>query len=439
MNERWLVVGAGSAGCAIANRLSAGSDRTVVLVDDGPALSPDAVPDGIAGPSFFHAMAEPGRLHLDLMATKAAGQVPSLYQRGRGIGGSSAVNAMVALDGNASLYQQWGWHDVDLAWANVQIPRNPAADTELGAVDLALLEHDTAERAELTRRNGQRVTAAQAYLWPVLDRPNLQVRANAAVEALLVDRRRVIGARLADGSDILADHVVVAAGAIHTPALLLRSGIDTPGIGHGLQDHPSAVFTLVLATGVPHDPDALPVGSLLHQRVDDQLLQLLPMNNLGPGADRAGLGAVMAALMTPIGTSGTVTVDAMGKPVIDFALLDDQRDLVGLRNAARLAIDVIASPSFDALIDQVYIDDVGSGLDQLASDAAIDQWLRSNCGDYVHATSTCAMGRVVDEDFRVVGYEGLLVCDASVFPSIPDANTHLPTTMVAERFALCHC
>ncbi|MBT6444169.1 MAG: GMC oxidoreductase, partial [Acidimicrobiaceae bacterium] len=69
---------------------------------------------------------------------------------------------------------------------------------------------------------------------------------------------------------------------------------------------------------------------------------------------------------------------------------------------------------------------------------SIEAWVRTHCGDYVHATSTCAMGTVVDEDFAVAGYQNLYVCDASVFPTIPDANTHLPTTMLAERFGLRH-
>ncbi len=82
-----------------------------------------------------------------------------------------------------------------------------------------------------------------------------------------------------------------------------------------------------------------------------------------------------------------------------------------------------------------YIDASGTSIAALADDESIRRWLSSAVGDYVHASSSCAMGRVVDADGAVVGYEGIYVCDASVFPSIPDANTHLPTTMLAERLS----
>ena len=105
MSESWIVVGAGSAGCVVANRLSAQPGRRVTLVDCGPALLSGGVPAGVAGSSFFAALHEPGRMFPDLLATRAKGIPATVYQRGRGIGGSSAVNAMVALPGSESLYR----------------------------------------------------------------------------------------------------------------------------------------------------------------------------------------------------------------------------------------------------------------------------------------------------------------------------------------------
>ncbi len=83
----------------------------------------------------------------------------------------------------------------------------------------------------------------------------------------------------------------------------------------------------------------------------------------------------------------------------------------------------------------MYIDALGTTSAALSDDASIERWVRGAVGDYVHASSTCAMGTVVDDDGRLVGYDGIFVCDASVFPSIPDVNTHLPTTMLAERLS----
>lgn len=474
--EHWVVVGAGSAGCVIAARLSERPDRHVTLLEHGPALPPGQVPPGIDGSDFFAALADPGRTFQDLCATRTAGGPPSPYLRGRGVGGSSAVNAMVALRGDREQYASWGWSDAGQAWDRVAIPTEPANDHELGTVDRALLAAlSEAAPVPLTRRTGRRVTSAEAYLWPARDRPNLSVSPDSAVARVVFDAGRTRGVQLGDGTVIDADRVVVAAGAIHSPALLLRSGVEVPGLGLGLQDHPSAVFTLALrdhsdsdggdtsadeptsadaptgdgnptAAGPPAASTSTParcgsglaIGSAAHLTVGDSVIQLLPLNHLGPAPGAAGLGALMVALMTPVGRSGTVTIDAAGHPVVDFSLLSDARDLDALVAGTRLALDVLERAAFRAVVESVYIDDAGTTADTLNGPAAIQDWLRARCGDYVHASGTCAMGAVVDADYRVIGHPGLYVCDASIFPSIPHANTHLPTTMAAERFCLRH-
>jgi choline dehydrogenase-like flavoprotein len=158
------------------------------------------------------------------------------------------------------------------------------------------------------------------------------------------------------------------------------------------------------------------------------------MNHLG--AEVPGFGLLMVALMTPTGMSGTVTIDAAGDPVINFDLLADQRDLDALVAGVRLALDVVRRPAFTEIVDQVYIDGFGTTVDALTDDVTIATWVRRNIADYVHATGTCGMGRVVDEHGAVTGHSGLYVCDASVFPSIPDVNTHIPTTLLAELLCM---
>jgi choline dehydrogenase-like flavoprotein len=433
--QRWVVIGAGSAGCVLGARLSQDPGSHVTVLDDGPSFLPGEVPAAIDGPNFLAALDEPGRTHEGLLATRTSREAPSAYQRGRGVGGSSAVNAMVAKTIGPALCARWGWVDVDVAARRIQIPSEVAAPHELGPVDRALLAAcPTAQPAQLTRRNGRRCTAAEAYLWPVANRANLDVRPDSCVDQVLFDGNRAVGVRLTDGTEIPADRVVVAAGAIHSPAILLRSGVEVAGLGGNLQDHPSVAFTLHYREGLAADNTGLCLGSLVEQQIGDDTIQLLPMNHLGSGAP--GYGLLMVALMTPTGTSGTVSIDTAGDPLINFNLLDGQHDLDALVAGVRLALDVVRRQAFTEIVEEVYIDAVGTTVEALTDDASIAAWIRGNIADYVHATGTCGMGRVVDEHGAVAGYSDLYVCDASVFPSIPDVNTHMPTTLLAELLCL---
>ena len=428
MAGAWIVVGAGTAGCVVAARLSEDPHRQVVLVESGPDLVAGSVPAGIDADNFFEAVDLADRNDGDVLATRTAGGLTRPYRRGQGLGGSSVVNAMVALRGDSNLYRSWGWDDAPAAWSAMALPEELPLESELGAIDRALLGADSdARRVPLTRRDGRRVTAAEAYLWPARGRPNLTVRTNSTVERVALNGRRAVGVVLSTGEEIQAGRVVLSAGAIRTPALLLRSGFDTPGIGLRLQDHPSAPLALALRAGVAADPAGLVIGTF-RQRDG---VQFLPMNHLGPDAPR--LGMLLVTLMTPRSRAGTVRVDPLGEPIVDFALLDDPSDLRALAKGVGHAVSLLGTAPFADVVDQVYVDDSGTTIDELADGASIERWLPAALGECVHASGSCAMGSVVDADGAVLGFESVYVCDASVFPTIPDANTHLPTTMLAER------
>jgi len=168
-------------------------------------------------------------------------------------------------------------------------------------------------------------------------------------------------------------------------------------------------------------------------------MQILWFNHVGPN-EEARAGARVIGSVMRVYSHGVVRLrsqDPRDDPIVEFRMLSDERDLVRLRDAVRRMIDVVRHPAVESIADGVVA--LTTPIDELGSDAAIDDWLRATVNDYVHAAGTCRMGRrgdpaaVVDTDCNVIGYAGLRVCDASVIPDLPKANTHLTTVAIAEQ------
>ncbi|WP_040493305.1 GMC oxidoreductase [Ilumatobacter nonamiensis] len=435
---KWVVVGAGSAGCVAARRL-VDAGHHVTLIEAGAPMQPDHGVVDIDGSDAFAAIGVEGRTFPDVVARRTTAGPERRYLRGRGVGGSSAVNGMVALRGDPALYASWGWApaEVEQAWARCLIPEERPEDAELGRTDRLLLEaRSDAEVCPLTRRNGRRVTSAEAYLWPILGAvgSRFEVVSDRVVDRVDFDASgAATGVTLAGGEQVDCDAVVLAAGAIHSPTILQRSGITAAGTG--LRDHPAAGLLLKFGSDSRVQLDPARRGLATASIVNHDGIQLLALNHLGVDSPPE-YAMLLVALMRPISPGGSVRLrsdDPMEPPIVDFHLLSHADDRRRLAVAVREALTTLDDPPFGPVVDEVFIDDRGTRAASLDSDEAIEAWLLEYGADYVHASSSCAT--VLDDAGGVIGHEGTYVCDASAFPGIPDANTHLPTTMLAERIA----
>jgi choline dehydrogenase len=483
-----VVVGAGSAGCVLAARL-AQRGASVLLLEAGPdyksesSLPPDIVDARM--PTFNHDWgysSVPGGLGRELP-----------LPRGRLVGGCSATNACFALRGSPADYDGWaamgndGWSfneclpffctaetDADFSatsWhgASGPLPIRRYGESERNGFQQGLIlaatrnghpfveDHNApgavgAGPTPVNAVGGARISTARAYLDPLRGLPNLTIRADALVDRVLLQSGRACGVRLASPDEVIgADLVIVAAGTYASPALLMRSGlgpaaeltalgaqcqVDLPGVGRNLSDHSWVPVRLPvsIATDGPgfqavltwHSADADSSGS-----PDLQIFAQGPFNNEG-----LAIASLCPVVLKPR-SRGRVTVrslDPAAPPVIDLALLADDRDLRRLIEGVRQACRLLSAPDFDAVAEKGY-----ERTDEL-SDSELKTEIWANVRTYHHPTGTCSMGKdpgeaVVDSKGRVHGTEALLIADASVMPEIPSANTNLPTIMLAERIA----
>jgi choline dehydrogenase-like flavoprotein len=461
-----VVVGGGTAGCVVAGRLTEDPDRRACLIEAGPDYGPLA----------------DGRWPEDMLNARI---LPSSHDWGTGgednrslgariIGGCSAHNACCVLAGAPADYDAWGpeWTHADvepyLRRANAELRTSPTNTSRPAPFHVAF--RDAAQAAGFALLadpddpaqpvgiapipanavDGIRWNAALAYLDPARGRPNLTILADTLVDRVVLDGDRATGV-VAGGRELQADTVVLAAGAYFTPAILMRSGIGpeeelaahgirvaaalpvgTPlldHIGSGAAWEPSE--ELQAATAV-HDAEAPMFEPHLVLKAASRScpegswdIHLLSWTN---PTERGRYEVSCGFFLMDARSSGRVrlrSADPTDLPVIERGFFSDPADLPPLLEALEL-VRLLArtEPLWSLLAGEKRPGDVDP-----------ETYLRGSARNYFHPAGTCAIGSVVDRGARVLGYENLLVADASVMPRIPRANTNLTVVAVAERIA----
>ena len=459
-----LVVGGGAAGATLAGRL-ARMGRDVAVLEAGPSDRHPlvAMPFGLVW-----LMGSRRDWRFETAPQAALGGRRVKVPRGRMLGGSASINSMVWFRGLPDDYAAWGpgwgWDDVAPAFDAVEAQMRPAPLAHPHPLSRALAEvhggppepgRTSSGPFVVNMERGRRRSPVRAFLRG----SGARVVTGAEVADLVVAGGRVAGVRLTDGRAFGArGGVVLSAGAIGSPALLLRAGLGGDGVGRNLHDHPGvalhfegpgsgygltpaqaprwamAPWSWALAGRGPLASNTVEAGAFLPLRAGgppEVQVHFLPCR-VGHGARAIGPGAGYYAdvcVMRPR-SRGRLTLGNDGAPVIDLGLMSDARDRADLRAGVRALRGLLDAAPFGARrAPEVFPGPAA------ADDAALDAHITARAGTAYHPVGTCAIGSVVGADLAVRGVDGLWVADASVMPRITSANTNAPSIMIGWRGA----
>jgi choline dehydrogenase len=502
MGEEWdvLVVGAGTSGCAVAARLADAGRRVLLLEAGADHPQPEDFPPELRDPTTMRASVPGHEANWNLGAELAPGLVAPV-PRGRVVGGSSALNAGSFIRGTRSDFDGWATAGNDL-WsydavlpafcrleadadfgdrpghgADGPVPVARASDGHPLADAFAAAAEELGHPAEpdknadgppgygpvpFTVSDGVRVNTAMAYLSPRRGLPNLTVRGGVTVRRVVVEDGRAVGVETADGV-VRAAEVVLSAGAVGTPHLLLLSGIgpaddlrsagvpvvaDVPGVGAGFTDHPLVYVAFRPVRPVPLPPGRLPLHGVLHATSagsplpgDLEILPwLMPFSRItgspaGPHEDELGIGVGLQREDSRGRLS--LAADPLRQPRLQHRYLTEESDRRRLREGVRQAVALLHTRALGPLVAP------GGGLPAgvVDLDAPLDRWVREHLTTAVHLAGTARMGRdddpgaTVDQHLRVRGVAGLRAVDTSVMPQVTSRGPAATAVMLGERAA----